>query len=700
MTETALVNEPDTPARTAVIVVAGVGDEAPDAAAADTVRGLVRYAGASGAKVDGEWYPIPGADPQFTPRHTVTLGDGTPVDVYEFWWADLSRFPAALRSFTVALFGLLLQFTSIGRAGLRRGVAVPSGHMLSGRHDSASHRASGLLGAIEWLVAVPLLLLNVVQFALIAAIGLDLAILRRLGDSKVELVPRLATSAALALFAVTLAVGGLKAVRRYQDVFGRRWAVPVAAAFAVAALVIGTWRGIARKEAALGLADTLVASVAYPFRVLWMLVGLTVLAFLVALVPVLRRSDVDRRQAQTALLGLTIGPLGFALFSAMISTTLGSVVQNLGGGPNWQRGRGPWCLSGPGDWLPGSGDCATLKFQSAWEWGRELLGQSLAPLTIIGPIALLIAFLAVPGAMRLAFSRRRSPGVQANAVERLLGGIDGALARGALIIGLGISGVALLLTYTPLTKVVYRQLIGATRVGAAVLGGLVLLVFAGVRFIGLTPKGLKGRGTASEGVRAVLDRAYDVGTWLREPGYIWRGRPRDEASIRMPRQDVLARGRALAAHVTSHRTNAGAQYERVVFFSHSQGTVITTALLAEPDVSLPPSVSLVTFGSPLRRLDARRLPTQYSWLTEGAAAIAAGVPSVNAEWASFAASRDPIGGPVFHEPTSAEWDALSSWSATERIALTEGLITGGHSAYWRSEPVLAKLASLCAPPTG
>jgi hypothetical protein len=117
-------------------------------------------------------------------------------------------------------------------------------------------------------------------------------------------------------------------------------------------------------------------------------------------------------------------------------------------------------------------------------------------------------------------------------------------------------------------------------------------------------------------LRAPLDMALDVDSHFRE--FPRRG---------IPRSRIFSRFAALLEHVASQG------YERIVIVSHSQGTVISTELLrylryradhasegAGDDAaaalwrSLAPRLHLLTAGCPLRQLYAARFPTLYRWV--------------------------------------------------------------------------------------
>jgi pimeloyl-ACP methyl ester carboxylesterase len=203
-------------------------------------------------------------------------------------------------------------------------------------------------------------------------------------------------------------------------------------------------------------------------------------------------------------------------------------------------------------------------------------------------------------------------------------------------------------------------------------------------------------GKAPAILRALLDKPYDVSTFLRQPSpYRQVGKHGG-----MPRERMLDRYEALMRHVMLGPRS----YAKVVFVAHSQGTVLTTTLLAEnPGPALPRAVSLLTFGCPLRQLYLRRFPGQYKWVAElnELATRCNFVTRVNREWVNVATAGDPIGRTVFADPP-ARWTPgreleLPGEPGTEppRPALTELLLgRGGHGDYWTDPVLYAELARL------
>lgn len=128
------------------------------------------------------------------------------------------------------------------------------------------------------------------------------------------------------------------------------------------------------------------------------------------------------------------------------------------------------------------------------------------------------------------------------------------------------------------------------------------------------------------GLRPALDVALDVESYLRE-------HPRH----RTPRARIAERYASLLRYVTRWRDPDGFPYAGVIIVAHSQGTVITTDLLAflrrekdpslrdftEPDPGVKESGSrrwnwtrtyLFTMGTPLRQLYAACFPHLYAWV--------------------------------------------------------------------------------------
>jgi hypothetical protein len=138
-----------------------------------------------------------------------------------------------------------------------------------------------------------------------------------------------------------------------------------------------------------------------------------------------------------------------------------------------------------------------------------------------------------------------------------------------------------------------------------IIVGALAPVAAGVMTFGRRLKAL------APGIRTVVDAALDVDNHLRE-------HPRDAA----PRARIAAR------YASVLRRLYASGYEKIIIVSHSQGTAITTDLLRYityeskgPDAALVSDscardacpLVLLTMGSPLRQLYGLRFPYLYGW---------------------------------------------------------------------------------------
>ena len=112
----------------------------------------------------------------------------------------------------------------------------------------------------------------------------------------------------------------------------------------------------------------------------------------------------------------------------------------------------------------------------------------------------------------------------------------------------------------------------------------------------------------------ILDKPYDIATFLREPMGTERHRLMEMEE--MPRKKMLRRYRALLDHL------AARGYDRVVFAAHSQGTVLTVTLHEAPppaarprladDVRLPLASAVFRTVPVAVRLGRRSLPVSAS----------------------------------------------------------------------------------------
>jgi hypothetical protein len=127
------------------------------------------------------------------------------------------------------------------------------------------------------------------------------------------------------------------------------------------------------------------------------------------------------------------------------------------------------------------------------------------------------------------------------------------------------------------------------------VAGLSLLTFGG-RF-----------SKAALGLRPLVRVALDVDNWFRE-----------HPAGANPTARIVARYVSLLRHISLWKDQSGHGYGRVVFFAHSQGTVITADLLRYLHLTKTNPLDerelrLLTAGSPLRQLYAQRFPYLYGY---------------------------------------------------------------------------------------
>ncbi len=166
------------------------------------------------------------------------------------------------------------------------------------------------------------------------------------------------------------------------------------------------------------------------------------------------------------------------------------------------------------------------------------------------------------------------------------------------------------------------------------------LVAAGKWLAGgaLTIAALGSRFTQTLGrLRVTIDAVLDVDNYFRDP-----------PNRQPPRARIYSRYASLLAYLR----NRG--YARIVIVSHSQGTVISADLLRYlhvqrrlPEIVGRVPIALVTVGSPLRDVYAEHFPLLYRWMGSNAAGFATAGPSASdigaVEWVNACRSGDYVG---------------------------------------------------------
>jgi hypothetical protein len=166
------------------------------------------------------------------------------------------------------------------------------------------------------------------------------------------------------------------------------------------------------------------------------------------------------------------------------------------------------------------------------------------------------------------------------------------------------------------------------------------LVAAGKWLAGgaLTLAALGTRFTETLGrLRVGIDAVLDVDNYFRDP-----------PNRQPPRARIYSRYASLLAYLRDRG------YARIVVVAHSQGTVMSADLLRYLHVQRRLSsvvgdipIALVTVGSPLRDLYAAHFPLLYRWIRSSAAGFATAAPSAAdigaVEWVNACRSGDYVG---------------------------------------------------------
>ncbi len=208
------------------------------------------------------------------------------------------------------------------------------------------------------------------------------------------------------------------------------------------------------------------------------------------------------------------------------------------------------------------------------------------------------------------------------------------------------------------------------------------------------------------GFRAGLDVGLDVANWLRY-------RPRETNT----RAAIFRRYISILSHIAQWRdplTNKG--YDQLVIIAHSQGTVITADILRFLTIEFKNSnmskcssqlsrffnsgedhipIKLLTIGSPLRQLYSQRFPLQYHWAgcNTGESETARHGPDPDSlsltNWTNLYCSGDYVGRHLWYEDNDENiW--AQNWGNHNSTgfylnAKEKCLGAGGHTNYWSGE---------------
>jgi hypothetical protein len=217
------------------------------------------------------------------------------------------------------------------------------------------------------------------------------------------------------------------------------------------------------------------------------------------------------------------------------------------------------------------------------------------------------------------------------------------------------------------------------------------LVAAGKWLAGgaLTVAALGSRFTQTFGrLRVAIDAVLDIDNYFADPP---NGQP--------PRARIYSRYASLLGHLR------GAGYARIVIVAHSQGTVISADLLRYLNaqgrlqrITGGVPVALVTVGSPLRDLYAERFPLLYQWMGSREAGFQNAAPAAAVlgatEWVNACRSGDYVGRFIWSSDRDPANFGVALVDAEGRVQARRAgdraefcLGAGGHTHYFSNDAV-------------
>jgi len=596
--------------------------------------------------------------------------DGTPVDLYELYWADFSRLqPGGIRALS-ASYQLFFHLGTLARDIVDQAVLAAGG----GRALRALQK---LHAWSAWLLKGPAALLQLAMLLLVAfgtaallppsqhrfalALGggvasVVLAILAMLGaqrahgaakKSRAALPWAVVAAAAAAIatiaaaapgaiaelyFATAIlltATAGLWLVRRYgETVRGIRWLGFAAIAATAALLAVNAARIRAHVAtlyewmltAALHTGEYLLAALLAAWAALALVqLGALVLGFALA------RSAGRELAASlvTARIGMVVSTALFALLSvvlwSVIAYVTGLALRDL--------------LFEPALFGSGYRSAAIFLEEQVQDVGG-LFTPLLALTGVVGAVVLVALAPSLrdeiaPGADARSPERSARLGRWWTAAREWLYGLFGTVVPLAAIAG-GVVYLLFLLEKFFGVHGAFDWIDAHDRVlvtiGKWLAGGAVTITALGARFTQTFGK-----------LRVALDAALDVDNYFRDP-----------ADRRPPRARIFSRYAALLDYIRQRG------YARVVIVAHSQGTVISADLLRYlrltdrlRSLTETMPVALVTAGCPLRDLYAARFPLLYRWMGQAPESFAGAAPAAAelgvAHWVNAYRSGDYVG---------------------------------------------------------
>lgn len=664
--------------------------------------------------------------------------DDRPVDVYEMYWADLSRLgTGGLRALS-SLYQLFFHLSTLA-------ADVVDQVALSTKGGAAWRLLQRLHAWMAWLMKAPSALLQLAMLLMVAfgaaalvapelrgqllavAFGVGAIVLTALGAlawlrgargparwaKLLFLLAAALASVAAAAFALleptwvprmyfgagVLAVGllGWYLVERYSGVTqGVRLPGHLVVLATVVLLSVYGWRLLPQVStqgewmitAALNVGEWLLAGV----LVVWAaFVAVQTVALLLGLWLGRGRDQATRASLHTSRLAL----VGSSSLFVVLSLVLWSVISFVVG-----RAVPRDVLYQP--ILLGRGYRSVGIFL---EDRLQMLGGFFTPLVLVFGLLFAAALLVVLPSLMEELSPTRNVDAQgarkgaAEWAQRLAGWLGGGVRLlGSVfkpVVPLGaIAGSAFYLAFV-LEQFAFTMGAGGNLV-AWLADGLELfqgeaLVAAGKWLAGgaLTLAALGSRFTQTFGrLRVAIDAVLDIDNYFADP-----------PSRQPPRARIYSR----YASVLAYLRDAG--YARIVIVAHSQGTVISADLLRYLHVQgrlqgiageLP--IALVTVGSPLRDLYAERFPLLYRWMGSREAGFANAAPAAAelgaTEWVNACRSGDYVGRFIWTPDADAACFGVAPVGPDGRVeALRAGdrtefcLGAGGHTRYFSNDAV-------------
>jgi hypothetical protein len=164
--------------------------------------------------------------------------------------------------------------------------------------------------------------------------------------------------------------------------------------------------------------------------------------------------------------------------------------------------------------------------RTAWDFGSTLLTNAIYPLAWASAVAAVLVTLLVVAALLQGVFQRTDAQVQAARLTRRLAILESPVNIVLLItatLAAAYLASAAWLPVLPLPFASHLKDIWGPPI-AAILGGAFTTLLVAARVMGLSPKNLATDGKAPGVLRALLDKPYDIATFLREPlGYKWLG---------------------------------------------------------------------------------------------------------------------------------------------------------------------------------